>query len=208
MSRIAVFVTTTDRHALPDGRVVERVQVSLRDKSSYTFKCACLPEEKHDHGAAIDRIAAGLANRLEVLPGVAALVGRQISVGNTTATVTDSNIKILGPASFPLYVSWAYENGHSEEKTWAADDPLKAPHPDAVLAYVTAAVGLADSRARAAQEAVAFASDPDPLAPPPVIEEPPAPEPPQPEPPPDTAPVEEPPLVDQPVVDPVRTPTA
>jgi hypothetical protein len=100
--------------------------------------------------------------------------------------------------------------GHVRRLGRRADDPLKTPHPDAVLAHLTAAVTLAGARAVASQAAVAFAGevdDLDPQAPAPVVEEPPAPERPPPESPPATPPIEEPPPLDPPVDDPVRAPS-
>lgn len=164
---LKLFVVRQDRSALSDGRVIERTNVAMNGGWEYEWQCVCRPEENHDHEALIGVIAAGLANREQVLPGIASLVGQEIVVGNTKATITDANIQIRGPLNWDTYVAWKYDDGRMEEKVYSADDPLKSPTAAAVHEHVNRAVSVNEARAIAARAAAAFTgevSDPDPIA--------------------------------------------
>jgi hypothetical protein len=152
MPKTSIFVVRHEREALSDGRVVEKVHIDLKGKSDWDWHCVCPPGDKHNHDALIGEIAAKVANRQEIVGPLNALVGTKIG----EATITDCQIQIRAPKIWPLYVAWEYADNSVDVKVWDAEDPLKAPHPDEVVAYIQSVVDKRAAHQEAAQKAERF----------------------------------------------------
>jgi hypothetical protein len=165
MPKTSILVISADKTPLPDGRIVDAVNVNLQNSAVYTWTTVSNPGD--DHSPIINRLAAGLANRDAVLAPIEALRGQSVTAGSTTATITDAGIKICGPANWPTYLAWQYDNGDRYDVQFEADDPLKSPHPADLLKHVTDHVTKRDTAYAAAKVAATFpdvVSDPNPLA--------------------------------------------